>query len=347
MYLDEKGKEIVSIPADGLCFFWGVQNNLGVQYNKKYSIHEIEEIILMEIGKRPKFYLGFYPEAENRKWLLEIVKEFFITKSFASTTVDLLIGATCNAFDFTLCVYQKNEKDLMQCIEYSTGQESQKQRCCKLILYRDRNDIQGLGSHYNLILSKKKNNGREYEDYGVQDINQQVPDQSTYNKTIKEENYIDDFNFEEDGPPNPGLIITPKTSPDNMLDDFNPTYIRPESTTENTFDDPQAAIYNSRGEGERICFPYMAASDLTTENISQVPYNINGNHHYKIPVSGTNWHKLQEDRRWFFMRSSMMRHTNKVKKIGKCLGSYTCHNDTSLNTLLAKAGTLMHLHTLD
>ena len=184
MHLDEKGKEIVSIPADGLCFFWGVQNNLGVQYNKKYSIDEIEEIILMEIGKRPKFYLGFYPEAENKKRLLEIVKEFFITKSFASTTVDLLIGETCNAFDFTLCVYQKYEKDLMQCIEYSTSQESQKQRRCNLILYRDRNDIQDLGSHYNSIVSKKKNKGREYEDYGVQDINQQFPDQSTHNKTI-------------------------------------------------------------------------------------------------------------------------------------------------------------------
>ena len=245
MYLDEKGKEIVSIPADDLCFFRGVQNNLGVQYDIKYSIDEIEEIILIKIGKRPKFYLGFYPEAENKKQLLEIVKEFFITKSFASTTVDLLIDATCNAFDFTLCVYQKNEKDLMQCIEYSTGQESQKQHHCNLILYRDRNDIQGLGSHYNSIVSKRKNNGREYEDYGVHDINQQVPDQSTHNKTIEEENYIDDFNFEENGPPNPSLIITPTPSPDNMLDDFNPTYIQPESTTENTFDDPQAAIYNS------------------------------------------------------------------------------------------------------
>ena len=28
------------------------------------------------------------------------------------------------------------------------------------------------------------------------------------------------------------------------------------------------------------------------------------------------------------MRSSTMRHTNKVKKIGKCFGSYICHNDT-------------------
>ena len=244
MYLDEKGKEIVSIPSDGLCFFLGVQNNLGVQYNQNYSIHEIEEIILMEIAKRPKFYLGFYPKGENKKRLLEIVKEFFITKSFVSTTVDLLIGATCNAFDLMLCVYQKNEEDLMQCIEYSTGQESQKQCRCNLILYRDRNDIHGLGSHYNSIISKKKNNGREYEDYGVEEMNEQVPHESTHDKTIEEQNYIDDFDFEEDGPPNPGLIITPTPSLDNTSDDFNPTYIQPESTSESTFDDLQAAIYN-------------------------------------------------------------------------------------------------------
>ena len=125
-------------------------------------------------------------------------------------------------------------------------------------------------------------------------MNEQVPHQSTHDKSIEEENYIDDFNFEEDGPPNPGLIITPTPSPDNTLDDFNRTYIWPESTSENTLDDPQAAIYNSRGEGERICFPYMAASDLMTENISQVPYNINGNHNYKIPVSRTNWKDKME-----------------------------------------------------
>ena len=65
VYLDEKGKEIINIPADGLCFFRGVQNNLGVQYNEKYSIQEIQEILVAEITKRPKFYLGFYPEGKT------------------------------------------------------------------------------------------------------------------------------------------------------------------------------------------------------------------------------------------------------------------------------------------
>ena len=161
---------------------------------------------------------------KTKKRLLEIVKEFFITKSFASTTVDLLIGTTCNAFNLMLCIYQKIEKDLMQCIEYCTGQESQKQHCCNLILYRDKNNIQGLGSHYNSIVSKKKNNGREYEDYGVQEMNEQVPDEATHDKTIEEHNYMNDFDFEEDGPPNPGLIITPTPSLDNTLDNFNPTH---------------------------------------------------------------------------------------------------------------------------
>ena len=109
----KRGKKLSAFQLMASVFSRGVQNNLGVQYNKKYSIDEIEEIILIEIGKRPKFYLGFYPEAENKKRLLEIVKEFFITKSFALTTVDLLIGATCNAFDFTLCVYQKKMRKIL------------------------------------------------------------------------------------------------------------------------------------------------------------------------------------------------------------------------------------------
>ena len=50
VYLDEKGKEIVDILPDGLCYFLAVQNCLGVQYSEKYFTKEIEARIVREIS---------------------------------------------------------------------------------------------------------------------------------------------------------------------------------------------------------------------------------------------------------------------------------------------------------
>ena len=186
-----------------------MQNSLGVQYNEKYSLKEIQQMLLSEISHRPQFYLGFYLEGQNKDVMVEKVKKFFKDKQFASNTVDMLIGVTCNTFDFTLWVYQQNENGLMHSIQYSTGKDSQKRRHCHLILYRDRNDIHGLGNHYNSILSKKRNKGCEYEDYGAEDVHENYLREGTPQTNNEEENFIDDFDFEDLGPPDPGLVLTP------------------------------------------------------------------------------------------------------------------------------------------
>ena len=325
VWLDERGREIVDIPRDGLCYFRALQNSLGVQYSQKYTLKEIEEKLIEEISHRPKFYLTFYPQVTKKEALLADVHKFFKEKFFACDTIDMLIGTACNAFDITLWIYQQDEEENMHSIQYSTGQEAQTWRHCHLILYRDRNDIQGLGSHYNSIVSKKKNKGNIYEDYGA-DI-YHVSSLEKVRSGTQNEDISDEFDFEHLGPPNPGLVITPTPSPEKLLDDFNQTYVQPDTNWEGNFDQPEASIYNSRSVDERIIFPYTAAADLVIENIVNVPYNINGNHHYRIPISGKKWHKKQEDGCWFFMRSSTMRNTNKVHKIGKCLGSYICMND--------------------
>ena len=327
VYLDTKGKEIVDIPADGLCFFRSVQNWLGIQYNEKYSMAQIQKKIVEEIATRPKFYLGFFPEGKNRKVIVATVENFFKDRCFASATVDMLIGASCNAFGITLWIYQKDENDFMHSIQYGTGQDIQKRRHCHLILYRNRQDVKGLGSHYNSVVSKKKNKGRPYEDYGAAVEVENDAYKRRSRTPDDEQNYMNDFQFEDLGPPNPGMVLTPTPSPNNTFDDFNPTYIRQGINTERIFDQPEAAIYNSRSQDERINFPYSAAADLPTENTDKVPYNINGNHHYKIDVGERDWHKIQEDGRWCFMRSSTTRKSNNVRKIGKCLGSYKCEND--------------------
>ena len=329
VYLDDKGCEIVKIPSDSLCYFRGVQNCLGVQYNERYSLEEIEDRVVAEISSRPKVYLRFYPDGRDQKGLINHVWAFFKDKFFACDTVDMLIGAVCNVFDITLWIYQRDPNDFMNLIQYSTGQESQKCHHCHLILYRDAGDEKGLGSHYNSVVSKKRNKGQKYEDYGIEENHEECQDKHVLNTTSPEINYVDDFEFDELGPPNPGTILTPTPTPtpEKEPNDFNPTYIREEPTSESMFDQPESAMYNSRDPGERIRFPELLLDELPVENIAKVPYDIYGNHHYKIHVPDKNWLKAQDDGRWFFMCSSTMRKTNKVHKIGKCLGSYVCRND--------------------
>ena len=324
VYLAEKGKEIVQIPGDGLCFFRGLQNCLGVQYNENFSMEEIKQRIIGEITRRPKFYLRFHPCAQTAEGLKDDIIKFFHSRVFACDTVDLLIGVSCNAFDITLWVYQEDEHHIMNSIQYSTGKDSQKRRHCHMILYRNRNNIKGLGSHYNSIVSIKKNNGRRYEDYG----SHQPP---AGNEVELESQPLANENEEDEtlGPPSQGSLETPVPSPHSELelDDFNPTVNHSTAPPYNFDDEPDASMYNVRSKDEKIVFPYDIVNTIPTEHVAKVPYNINGMHNYEIPVEQNDWHKLQEDGRWFLMRSSTMRKSNKVRKIGKCLGSFVCQND--------------------
>ena len=203
VYLAEKGKEIVQIPGDGLCFFRGLQNCLGVQYNENFSMEEIKQRIIGEITCRPKFYLRFHPSAQTAQGLKDDIIKFFRSRVFACDTVDLLIGASCNTFDITLWVYQEDEHHIMNSIQYSTGKDSQKRRHCHMILYRNKNDIKGLGSHYNSIVSIKKNNGRRYEDYA----SHQPP---ANNEAELESQPLPNENEEDEtlGPPSQGSLET-------------------------------------------------------------------------------------------------------------------------------------------
>ena len=67
VWLDERGREIVDIPRDGLCYFRALQNSLGVQYSQNYTLKEIEEKLIEEISQRPKFYLTFYPQVTKKE----------------------------------------------------------------------------------------------------------------------------------------------------------------------------------------------------------------------------------------------------------------------------------------
>ena len=65
-----------------------------------------------------------------------------------------------------------------------------------------------------------------------------------------------------------------------------------------------ASMYNLSTPQQRVLFPFELFEDMDNEQVTKVPYNINGNHCYTIEVHSGKWHKAQEDGRWFLMHTS-------------------------------------------
>ena len=123
------------------------------------------------------------------------------------------------------------------------------------------------------------------------------------------------------GPSTPGDIPTPNRTPPHTEQEDTPDEIEFDFTNED------ASQYNLTSEDQCVWFPEEIFDDIEPETLNYVPYNINGNHSYRIQVLNNKWHKYQDDGRWFLMHSSTMRKSEVVRKTGKCLGSYTCPND--------------------
>ena len=168
-----------------------------------------------------------------------------------------------------------------------------------MVLYRERGDKEGFGNHYNAVVSQNKNKGQMYTDI--------QPDTTS-------------------GPPFPRDLVTPVPSPSYQNDDFNPTYAEDDGQQDFT-SEPDESMYNLSTPDQCILFPLDLFMDIEKEDVTSVPYNINGNHSYRIKMPNMKWHKAQEDGQWFVMHSSTIWCSNTIRKTGKCLGSFVCMND--------------------
>ena len=95
--------------------------------------------------------------AKTSQEMLQQVREYLDKKIFATDIVDVVIGLCCNIFNVTLWIFQESEAGQLESISYSINKKEQKRRHVHVALYRDRGDVHGFGSHYNAVVSKKKN----------------------------------------------------------------------------------------------------------------------------------------------------------------------------------------------
>ena len=325
IWLDDHGRDIVSIPWDGLSFVHCVQYSLAAVYNKIYSTAEIKEKILSEIRRKITFYRGSLQGVADAEGVVENIETYFDTHFYSTDIFDLLVMVTLNVFRITIWVFQEDEKKMLQSIRYVMEDEISQRRHIHMMLYNQKDDIMGLGNHYNSVVRKKYNNGEGYIDFGQQvenvDSAEKTSNLSSLERKRQQNRSSASTSSSTSGPSLEGNFPTPQNVP--ILFEHED-----QDKVEHHFSaDPDASEFNATSESQHVIFPEEIFEDIQPENVRCEPYNINGNHCYTINVPSKKWHKYQDDGRWFAMHTSTMRKLRMTRKIGKCLGSFVCRND--------------------
>ena len=224
-----------------------------------------------------QYYMAFHT-ASTPTEIISQVQQYFDTRRFACDIVDVIISLCCNIFSVTLWIFQSNATKKMDSISYTTDEHTAKRRHIHMVLYCKRGDKEGFGNHYNAVASQNKNKDQMYTDI--------QPDTTS-------------------GPPSPRDLSTPVPSPSYQNDDFNPTYVEDDGQQDFS-SEPDASMYNLCTPDQCVLFPLDLFMDIEKEEVTSVPYNINGNHSYWIKIRNMKWHKAQEDGRWFVMHRSTM-----------------------------------------
>ena len=158
IWLDDHGRDIISILRDGLSFVRCVQYSLVAVYNEIYSIGEITEKILSKIRRKILFYKGCLEGNAEIEAVVENIETYFDTHFYSTDIFDLLVMATLNVFRITIWVFQEDEKKMFQSIWFVTDDKINQRRHIHMMLYREKDDSIGLGHHYNSVVRKKYNN---------------------------------------------------------------------------------------------------------------------------------------------------------------------------------------------
>ena len=152
VWLDEHGRDIVTILHDGLSLIRCVQHTLGVVYDEKHSLHKMKKLILEEITNKRHFYEECIKGKSDVQDVIEDIHTFFETKFYSKDIFDLLITAILNVFHITIWIFKEDERNMFQSVQYVTDDEVSQWRHAHMIIYCDKDDSVGLGHCYNSVV---------------------------------------------------------------------------------------------------------------------------------------------------------------------------------------------------
>ena len=171
--------------------------------------------------------------------------------------------------------------------------------------------------------------GNYFDEYGggvsvQQNVtnNKEIIDEPTLEQIISLNDFIGDDND------NTPYVPSQETSDDEG--DVEPSYVPVNDTSDNEITEipEQFRVQPREKKGcYRKTMPnYLKLTQLQVEMVNSIPWEVDGDHHYRIQCDSDTWVDRQKDSRWYVMTRSSRKGLRGIRKVGSCQGSRICQN---------------------
>ena len=144
------GKAVLTVPADGMCFFTSVQMCMKQDLSIEYSLDQIKEKILNEVIDNLDFYQNYH--TGNKLKLVQDTLAYINLNKFTLDVVDVVVNACANSLDINMYIFSRNGDDALLLPTLSRNHVP-KNQCIFLKYERFGGDIH-VGDHYSPIVQQ-------------------------------------------------------------------------------------------------------------------------------------------------------------------------------------------------
>ena len=146
--------------------------------------------------------------------------------------------------------------------------------------------------------------------------------------------WLPHLNFEqlESDVDDPHFLSTPSSTQDASTDCIDLTSDVSESNTTDTSTATTMPEYpQRRNKPPKYCKHTIDESRMElieAKIVDEIPWDIDGDCKFLVKCCPDDWIKQTRDGRWFLLRTSSISSAKYTRKVGHCLGSYVCFNET-------------------
>ena len=117
---EKYGKQVLTVPADGMCFLTSVQMCMKHDLAIEYSIAEIKEKLLNEVIDDLEFYQSYH--TGNKLKLVQDIFSYTNRNQFTLDVVDVVVNACANSLGINMYIFSRNGSEALLLPTFSRKQ---------------------------------------------------------------------------------------------------------------------------------------------------------------------------------------------------------------------------------
>ena len=119
-HVEKYGKQVLTVPADGMCFLTSVQMCMKHDLAIEYSIAEIKEKLLNEVIDDLEFYQSY--NTGNKLKLVRDIFSYTNRNQFTLDVVDVVVNACANSLGINMYIFSRNGSEALLLPTFSRKQ---------------------------------------------------------------------------------------------------------------------------------------------------------------------------------------------------------------------------------